>query len=609
MPNKEGKLLLTAEDRSAAAFASVDRRLAGISRSVQGAGALMRGAIGTAPVTALLAAARAAIQHADAIGDQAKKVGLTTTAYQELSFAAKQLDVQQEQLDSALIKFRDRLGEARMGAKDAVKDFRLLGLDPRQFRSTDEAFAAVTRRLATVRDEFARTTIQTNLFGKSAGPSLTNFLSTSAENVAKLRREAHDLGAVLSEDTIAKADQAANKIEALSSVTKTQLTTALVELAPALVAMGDGFVQLARLIGGAVKELQEFADKSSEALAFGINVDEQLLQRNTARREAERRAAAAKDFTGSKAGQDLVSQFDKEHPNLARGRIVNGKVVLGPEAPPPAPPMDPEELRKQAEDIQKENDRQSKEVSDAEFDRINRDAEARQKLLDTYASQAQALAKLTDDQASLNEELAVGNITYEQYVEAINKVSEAYADLGAEEVEAEERMSVFADQAARNIQGLTANLISAAMAGENMADAIVSSLRRIAAELAAQAALDALFGAMAKSENPYVAAIGVAGQSIGKRAGGGPVAANDPYVVGEKGPELMIPRTAGYIVPNHKLAFGAGAGGPTVNITNNINAPGASAEMLSKIMRIVRESEARTKQQIFESLRRNTAPI
>jgi len=53
------------------------------------------------------------------------------------------------------------------------------------------------------------------------------------------------------------------------------------------------------------------------------------------------------------------------------------------------------------------------------------------------------------------------------------------------------------------------------------------------------------------------------------RASGGPVSANTPYMVGERGPELFMPNGAGTIIPNHALG---GMGGQT-NITNyNIQA-------------------------------------
>jgi hypothetical protein len=60
---------------------------------------------------------------------------------------------------------------------------------------------------------------------------------------------------------------------------------------------------------------------------------------------------------------------------------------------------------------------------------------------------------------------------------------------------------------------------------------------------------------------------------LGFRADGGPVGANKPYIVGERGPELFMPRGSGTIIPNE--AMGMGAGGGTTNVTYNINATDA----------------------------------
>ena len=58
-------------------------------------------------------------------------------------------------------------------------------------------------------------------------------------------------------------------------------------------------------------------------------------------------------------------------------------------------------------------------------------------------------------------------------------------------------------------------------------------------------------------------------EPIGARADGGPVESGGAYMVGERGPELFVPRSAGAIVPNHSMAM---MGGST-NITNyNIQA-------------------------------------
>lgn len=52
---------------------------------------------------------------------------------------------------------------------------------------------------------------------------------------------------------------------------------------------------------------------------------------------------------------------------------------------------------------------------------------------------------------------------------------------------------------------------------------------------------------------------------VSGRASGGPVSGGTPYLVGEVGPELFVPRTSGTIIPNNRLAL-AGGGSTTVNI-------------------------------------------
>lgn len=63
------------------------------------------------------------------------------------------------------------------------------------------------------------------------------------------------------------------------------------------------------------------------------------------------------------------------------------------------------------------------------------------------------------------------------------------------------------------------------------------------------------------------------------RAAGGPVTAGDPFIVGERGPELFVPSGNGRIVSNGALA---GAGGTTVAVTINVSANDASSFLRSK---------------------------
>ena len=58
-------------------------------------------------------------------------------------------------------------------------------------------------------------------------------------------------------------------------------------------------------------------------------------------------------------------------------------------------------------------------------------------------------------------------------------------------------------------------------------------------------------------------------------ANGGPVGMRQPYIVGERGPELFVPNQSGNIIPNHDLA---GVGGGSTNIVVNVDASGSSVE-------------------------------
>lgn len=73
----------------------------------------------------------------------------------------------------------------------------------------------------------------------------------------------------------------------------------------------------------------------------------------------------------------------------------------------------------------------------------------------------------------------------------------------------------------------------------------------------------------------------------GNRAMGGAVAGNTSYVVGERGPELFVPRGAGTIIPNNRLS----GGGTTINLT--VNGAIDSESTARQIVRILNDSQAR----------------
>jgi hypothetical protein len=84
---------------------------------------------------------------------------------------------------------------------------------------------------------------------------------------------------------------------------------------------------------------------------------------------------------------------------------------------------------------------------------------------------------------------------------------------------------------------------------------------------------------------------------VGKRAHGGPVLAARPYIVGEKGPELMVPNRSGMVIPNHQLGGGGMAmagGGTVINIDVDARyATEGTADMIERRLATVGRNQGR----------------
>ena len=54
-------------------------------------------------------------------------------------------------------------------------------------------------------------------------------------------------------------------------------------------------------------------------------------------------------------------------------------------------------------------------------------------------------------------------------------------------------------------------------------------------------------------------------------ADGGRTSANTPIIVGERGPELFVPDSAGTVIPNDQVGMSGGGAGQQIDVTFNIN--------------------------------------
>ena len=124
----------------------------------------------------------------------------------------------------------------------------------------------------------------------------------------------------------------------------------------------------------------------------------------------------------------------------------------------------------------------------------------------------------------------------------------------------------------------TAGLGSAAQEAAPQIGAAASKMDQAAqdaAEMARQTAaaagkVDALSKSLGKLPDWFTPTGKKGGSLFEPRAAGGPVAAGDPYVVGERGPELFVPRHSGSIVPLRGSGAGTGRLSRSESMTINI---------------------------------------
>lgn len=89
------------------------------------------------------------------------------------------------------------------------------------------------------------------------------------------------------------------------------------------------------------------------------------------------------------------------------------------------------------------------------------------------------------------------------------------------------------------------------------------------------------------------------GSTFPMKAMGGHVAANKPYIVGEKGAELFMPNQSGTIIPNNKM----NSGGVTVNQTINVST-GVAQTVRAEIMQMMPQIAENTKAAVVDARRR-----
>lgn len=239
------------------------------------------------------------IEMGGALTDTSASLGVAIEDLQELRFAASLAGISAGELDGAIRKYSRGLEEAKKGKGPVADAFRSLKISMDEIKKGGIAdnLELIADRFSKMPDGPKKTALAMDLFGRS-GAQLIPMLNEGREGVAELRREANELGIVMSSETAGGFDEVGDNIDRTKAALQGVKMSIVTALLPSIKDMVDSllawvkanreiianavhlvvqagivaFKLLAVVVGSLVDIFNWFRDGSDEAMAVLIAI-------------------------------------------------------------------------------------------------------------------------------------------------------------------------------------------------------------------------------------------------------------------------------------------------------------------------------------------------
>ena len=222
-------------------------------------------------VTAAAAAAGAAIlklmsdagHFADDLITLSNKTGISVQQLQELDYAARFVDVSVETMTGSLNKMTRTMDDARDALatgklNDQAAAYKELNVQitnaDGSLRNNKAVFYEVIDALGKVTNETERDALAMQIFGKSA-TELNPLIKAGSTELSRLAQEAHQVGAVVSNEGVSALGQFDDNMETLKASTQGLMNEALAQLTPVI---NDLVTQLKDNMPAIIEAIQGF---------------------------------------------------------------------------------------------------------------------------------------------------------------------------------------------------------------------------------------------------------------------------------------------------------------------------------------------------------------
>ena len=548
MAQTKYKLVITALNKTQAAFASVKKGVGNVANAAKKVGKVLGGVLlgVTAVATAFAAMGKKAFDALDEIGKTADRTGIAAEKLQALRLGAVESGASVEDLNKAMEKFAKNIGDVLVkGTGEATYALDKMGIKLRdnsgRLKSTDTLLTEVVKGIGKMGSESERASTLMALFGKP-GLKLNWVLGKGAEAMEEWTKKAKEMGIIVDSRAIKAVENFNDRFTELKFMLTGLVNQTFAALAPGLEGMitrfKDWAVETANAKGGLEDIGKTIADTLIGGLALSLVGIGNFLN------------AMEEFIVGFKNGfiqaSIAVAKFADSIPFTA-DQTENIIALQG----------------------------QLTEVTGSMGMAMNNAAKQLLKL-----GQGMLVGKNNIDEAGdaaddFTDNINVAREAFDRFGLGFTKVT----DLGKKKFN---QMETLGTKVAKTLEdGLVNAFMNIGKGADSLRNLMDNILKQIVAELIRVFVVQRAVGAFGTW----------AGLSLPGKAMGGPVAGGQSYIVGEKGPEIFTPGQSGHITPNSQLGAGT-----NVNVSFNItafdsqSATSAIAEQAPTIVGIVEQS-------------------
>ena len=177
--------------------------ISGAKTAAKWGAAIVTGA--SAAVTGVAAFASKTAATCDEIDKMSQKIGVSRESYQELSFITSQCGMDVNKLQVGMKTLTTVMATTRDGTSKSATALEELGIaatdSEGNLRSSEEVMYEAIGKLQKMTNETERARLANKLFGKS-GSEMAPLLNAGAGAMENMRKQAHDLGLVISDDVV-----------------------------------------------------------------------------------------------------------------------------------------------------------------------------------------------------------------------------------------------------------------------------------------------------------------------------------------------------------------------------------------------------------------------